>query len=190
MFLFPIRSSARSRAQTARQLYAAATKAARQPFFFREIGVPDTLEGRADMVFLHTGLLVCRLCRLGPDGAKLAQSVFDEMFLNYDWALREMGVGDLAVPRRIKKMMGLFKGQAVAYDESARASLPETKAALLRNVFSVSPPRSLQTLSILAEYVQTAYCALEQQSLSDFSQGRVTFGEFEYVPEEIYAQAA
>jgi cytochrome b pre-mRNA-processing protein 3 len=140
MFLFPIRSSARSRAQTARQLYAAATKAARQPFFFREIGVPDTLEGRADMVFLHAGLLVCRLCRLGPDGAKLAQSVFDEMFLNYDWALREMGVGDLAVPRRIKKMMGLFKGQAVAYDESARASLPETKAALLRNVFSVSPP--------------------------------------------------
>lgn len=190
MFLFPISASARSRAQIARRLYAAVTKSARQPFLFREIGVPDTLEGRADMVFLHAGLLVCRLCRFGPEGSKLAQAVFDEMFLNYDWALREMGVGDLAVPRRIKKMMGLFKGQAVAYDEAARASLPETKAVLLRNVFSLSPPTSLQALSTLAEYVQTAYCALEQQGLSDFSQGLITFGEFEYVPEKIYAQAA
>lgn len=190
MFLFPIGSRARSRAKVASALYVAVTKSARQPFFFRDIGVPDTVEGRADMMFLHAGLLVSRLCRLGPQGAKLAQAVFDEMFLNYDWALREIGIGDLSVPHKVKKMMMVFKGQAVAYDEAARASLSETKAVLLRNVFSVSPPVSLRTLSSLAEYVQTVYCALEQQSLSDFSQGVVSFGDFEYVPEKIYPEVA
>src|SRR3954454_16241388 len=83
------------------QLYGAAVAAARDPWFFGPLGVPDSLDGRFDLVGLHVALLIRRLRRdPDPRGAVLAQAVFDAMFADMDINLREMGVSDLAVGKR------------------------------------------------------------------------------------------
>src|SRR5215211_4097549 len=98
-------------------LYTAAVAAARDPWFFgRGIGVPDTLDGRFDLVGLHVGVLIRRLHRdPDPRGAEAAQAVFDAMFSDMDMNLREMGVGDLSVGKRVKRMWEAFNGRATAY---------------------------------------------------------------------------
>jgi cytochrome b pre-mRNA-processing protein 3 len=123
-------------------LYGAAVAQARQPVFFETLGVPDTLDGRFDLVSLHTGLLVCRISRDADPRAKdLAQAVFDAMFADMDLNLREMGVGDLSVGKRVKKMWEAFHGRAQAYDQALRAGdLAGLAEALARNVWRGSAP--------------------------------------------------
>ncbi|WP_270939389.1 ubiquinol-cytochrome C chaperone family protein, partial [Falsiroseomonas oryzae] len=123
-------------------LYGAAVAAARQPVFFEALGVPDTLDGRFDLVSLHAGLLVCRISRDDDPRAKdLAQAVFDAMFADMDVNLREMGVGDLAVGKRVKRMWEAFHGRATAYDAALRAGdLAGLAEALGRNVWRGEAP--------------------------------------------------
>src|ERR687894_173794 len=123
-------------------LYSAAVAAARDPWFFEEpIGVPDTLDGRFDLIGLHVGLLIRRL-HPDPDprGAEAAQAVFDAMFADMDVNLREMGVGDMSVGKRVKRMWEAFHGRARAYeaalDAGDRAAL---ETAIARNVFRSDP---------------------------------------------------
>ena len=86
-------------------LYRRTAEQARAPDLFEGCGIPDTLDGRFDTVGLHVILLIQRL-RTDPDpvGAQLAQAVFDAMFADMDITLREMGVSDLAVGKRVKRM--------------------------------------------------------------------------------------
>ena len=96
-------------------LYSAAVKAARDPHFFGVLGVPDTLDGRFDLVALFTALVIERL-RMAPDpGPALAQAVFDAMFSDMDVTLREMGVGDLSVGKKVRAMWEGFHGRALSY---------------------------------------------------------------------------
>jgi cytochrome b pre-mRNA-processing protein 3 len=123
-------------------LYTAAVGAARDPALFGALGVPDTLDGRFDLINLYTGLLVRRL-RAEPDprGAALAQAVFDAMFADMDMNLREMGVSDLVVGRRVKNMWEAFHGRAVAYEAAIDAGDQAALAlALARNVWRGAPP--------------------------------------------------
>ena len=92
-------------------LYTAAVTAARDPWFFGPaIGAPDTLDGRFDLVGLHVGVLIRRLHRdPDPRGAEAAQAVFDAMFSDMDMNLREMGVGDMSVGKRVKRMWEAFQ---------------------------------------------------------------------------------
>jgi cytochrome b pre-mRNA-processing protein 3 len=123
-------------------LYGAAVAAARDPVFFESLGVPDTLDGRFDLVSLHAGLLVCRLARDSDPRAKdLAQAVFDAMFADMDVNLREMGVSDLAVGKRVKRMWEAFHGRAQAYDAALQAAdRPALEDALARNVWRGEAP--------------------------------------------------
>ncbi len=107
------------------ELYGAAVAAARDPWFFAELGVPDTLDGRFDLVGLHVCLLIRRL-RQDPDrrGPVLAQAVFDAMFADMDLNLREMGVSDLRVGKRVRDMWEAFHGRCQAY-EAALEAIPE-----------------------------------------------------------------
>ena len=116
------------------ELYGEAVRAARTPWFYAELGVPDTLDGRFDMVGLHAYLLIRRLSA-DPAGQKLSQAVFDAMFSDMDINLREMGVSDLAVGKRVKTMWEAFHGRANAYAEAMKIG-PETLAeALARNLW-------------------------------------------------------
>ena len=123
-------------------LYTAAVTAARAPWHYGPtIGVPDTLDGRFDLIGLQVALLIRRL-RTDPDprGAAAAQAVFDAMFADMDVTLREMGVGDLAVGRRVKRMWEAFHGRARAYEAALDAGdAAALRAALLRNLWRVEP---------------------------------------------------
>ena len=82
-------------------LYARTAEQAREPGLFEACGIPDTLDGRFDALALHASLAIDRL-RREPDGERLAQAFFDAMFRHLDLTLRELGVQDLGVGRRIK----------------------------------------------------------------------------------------
>ena len=105
-------------------LYSSAVAAARDPWFFGgAVGVRDTLDGRFYLVGLHVALLIRRLHRdADPRGAEAAQAVFDAMFADMDMNLREMGVGDMSVAKRMRRMWEAFHGRARAYEAALDAS--------------------------------------------------------------------
>ncbi len=117
-------------------LYGAAVAAARDPYYYRELGVPDTLDGRFDLVGLHSCIVIRRLRRMAPPGPDLAQAVFDAMFSDMDVNLRELGVSDLSVGKRVRAMWEAFHGRAVVYETALEAAdIAGLAEALERNVW-------------------------------------------------------
>nr|WP_321983095.1 ubiquinol-cytochrome C chaperone family protein [uncultured Lichenicoccus sp.] len=129
-------------AHTGASLYARAVAAARVPIFYQVgdqqddaggFGVPDTLDGRFDMICLMVALLVRRLRHTAPG---VAQALFDAMFRDMDASLRELGVGDLGVPRRVAAMWQAFNGRCQAYDTALEGgSLHELSGRLACNIW-------------------------------------------------------
>ena len=122
--------------QTSEILYGNAVEMARNPLFFKEFGVSDTVDGRFDCLALCVSLIMRRLKALEAAGATLSQQLFDTMFADMDLTLREMGAGDIGVSKRVRVMAEAFTGRLNAYagalDKKDRAAL---KAALERNLF-------------------------------------------------------
>jgi cytochrome b pre-mRNA-processing protein 3 len=158
-------------------LYGAAVAAARDPVFFETLGVADTLDGRFDVVSLHAGLLVCRISADPDPRAKdLAQAVFDAMFADMDVNLREMGVSDLAVGKRVKRMWEAFHGRAQAYDAALRAGdLAGLEEALARNVWRGEPPAG--AAARLAAQAAAIQAALSAQPFAALAGGQARFPE-------------
>jgi cytochrome b pre-mRNA-processing protein 3 len=143
-------------------LYGMIVAQAREPAFYRAYGVPDTVEGRLDMIVLHLVLLLRALAQ-GPAGSGapadkgLSQEVFDHFCQDIDGNLREMGIGDLAVPKHMQRVGEAFYGRAKAYesalDEDDVAAL---EVAVARNVFGTSEPaagaRRLATYMVEARH--------------------------------------
>jgi cytochrome b pre-mRNA-processing protein 3 len=155
-------------------LYTRSVEAARAPVYFERLGVPDTLDGRFDLIGLFAALTIRRLRNAPPPGAKLAQSVFDAMFADLDFTLREMGVGDLSVAKRMREMWEAFHGRALAYDapltETDHTKLAE---ALGRNVWRGAPPAG--AAEALAHAVLKQDAALAAQPITELAAGRVRF---------------
>lgn len=170
------------------QLYGAAVAAARDPYLYATLGIPDTLDGRFDAIVLHVYMVVRRLgletepgsapatavlAPKDPAPKNLAQAVFDAMFLDMDINLREMGVGDLSVSKRNRAMWEAFHGRGAAYaavwDDSAGL-----EAALARNIWrgAQPPPGSAPALVRLA-HAQAA--SLSHQTLDSLRLGEVHF---------------
>ena len=162
-------------------LYTGAVAAARQPWFYTDLGVPDTLDGRFDVIALHVVLLIDRLRRLPTPGAALGQAVFDAMFADMDRTLREIGVSDMTVGRKVRAMWEALHGRSSAYvpaldDEAALA------AALARNVWRGAGGEA--AARCLAAYAREASKVLDAQGLPALTAGRVSF------PQPPRAQAA
>lgn len=158
----------------ARELYAAIVAKARQPFFYAELQVPDTAEGRFEMIALHAFLVIDRLSRGGAKARDLSQRLFDTMFADMDRSLREMGVGDLSVGAKVRRMAEAFYGRARAY----RGALEQKQFAALdralsRNIYGEG--EALPASAWLARYVTASARSLENQSDSDLLAGRVHF---------------
>lgn len=158
------------------ELYGAAVGAARSPALFSVLGVPDTLEGRFDLVSLHVGLLIRRLRTDGDArGAALAQAVFDAMFADMDVNLREMGVGDMSVGKRVRGMWEAFHGRALAYETALDSADPQALAeALARNVWRAAPPPG-DVAGRLAAIARAQAAHLAGQHIGELAAGRVTF---------------
>ena len=157
-----------------RSAYEAIVAAARHPRFYAEWGVPDTVDGRFDLIVLHVILLLERL--KSEANSDFAQDLTEELFFDMDRSLREMGVGDLSVGKKVRRMAEAFYGRALAYGPHLRAGDTESLAeALRRNIFAgegESPGASL-----LAAYAIRELRHLESQPGSAFLAGRPEFAE-------------
>jgi cytochrome b pre-mRNA-processing protein 3 len=147
-------------AGTIAALYGTIVAQARSPSFYRDYGVPDTVNGRFDMIVLHVALLLRRL-EDEPDHARtLGQGVFDRFCQDMEDNLREMGVGDLKVPKEMQRMGEAFYGRVATY----RAALEQgddaaLAAAVARNVFD----GEAQGAERLAAYMRQALSRLREQ---------------------------
>jgi len=146
-----VRKQLRKEAET---LYEKIVNRTRTPDFYERYGVADTVEGRFEVLTLHAYLVFRRLKAESNHGQELAQKTFDVMFENVDLNLREVGVGDIGLARRIKKMAEGFYGRVDAYDRALEVDDAEDlKQALQRNLFS-GQEVSAESLSLVARYVR------------------------------------
>jgi len=144
-------------------VYGAIVAQARSPAFYTDFGVPDTLEGRFEMIVLLACLYFRRLRSEDEAIRSLGQTVFDTMFRDMDASLRELGVGDLSVPKKIKAMGEAFYGRAGAYDAAlAEAEDRALAEALARNIWPEQPEAESRGAA-LAGWVRTAETALAEQ---------------------------
>ena len=109
----------RTRAQVT-AVYTQIVAQARQPEFYSRLGVPDTVDGRFELIMLHMILVIDRLRGEPSPASDFTQDLFDLFFQDMDHSLREMGVGDLSVPKKVKKMAEAFYGRAASYSEALR----------------------------------------------------------------------
>lgn len=147
--------------------------AARRPaLFLPPYGAPDTLEGRFDMLVLHAFLTIRRLAAMAAPGPQMAQDLSNHLFAALDRALREMGVGDLAVPKRIAKLAADYNGRRTAYEAALAQDEAALSAALARNVFGAA---DAAVAAPLARYMRRAEAALAAAPLAAFETGPVPF---------------
>lgn len=143
-------------------LYGSVTSLARQPVFYTRFGVPDTTDGRYDLLCLMLSLFLFRLQQQEPE---TAQALFDFAFKNTEQGLREAGVGDLGVPKHMKKMLAAFYGRAAAYYEALEqqdtASLSAVMAKNLYNGDMNAP------IGSMAEWTRIAWMYLSQITAQD-----------------------
>lgn len=157
-------------------LYNALVAQARSPGLYLHAGVPDTVEGRYEMVMLHAFLLLRRLKPLGEPARELGQRVFDVLFDDMDQTLREMGVGDLSVGKKIKGLAAAFYGRIAAYDEGlAAADGSVLEQALTRNVFAAAAVPRPADVAALADYVRASDAVLAGQGAEALMAGMVRF---------------
>lgn len=134
MFLLFGRRRALGNRRVVERLYAGIIAAVRQPVFYDTYGVADTFEGRFELLIFHAGLILGRLNTAEAPGPAVAQDLVDAIFRHLDAGLREMGVGDLAVPKRMKKLAEAFLGRSAAYDAALREGEQALAQALSRNM--------------------------------------------------------
>jgi cytochrome b pre-mRNA-processing protein 3 len=169
---FLTRQDRRGHARTAASLYAAAVAQARQPAFYTALGVPDTLDGRFELIVLHVHLLCRRLGTLGEAGAAPAQALFDTMFRDMDRNLRELGVSDPSLPRRIKSMIQAYYGRVKAYDAALAEGEGALAQAIARNVYNKAAAPGADAL---AQYALAAARRLDTTAPTALMAGRDLF---------------
>lgn len=161
-----------------RRVYAEIVAQARQEALYTALEVPDTLEGRYEMVMLHAFLLMERLKQGGEEESALAQAVFDDMFMDMDHNLREIGIADVRVGKHIRRMAEMFYGRVEAYGEALKEpeearALERLQAALDRNVHPGS--EDPHPVGGLARYVLRQRHALAEQPLAAILDGKAGF---------------
>ena len=160
--------------EAGRALYARAVEQARRPALYADLGVPDTGEGRFEAYSLHVVLLLDRLRAQGPEAGEVSQSLFDAYVKDLDHALREMGVGDLSVGRKMRRLGEAFYGRGKSYD-AAFAALPDVgplEALLVRTVYAGAAAAAAPRL---AAYVTAQRQALAAQPLDELVAGRAAW---------------
>ena len=151
--------------RTIEAIYGMIVAQAREPAFYTAYNVPDTVNGRLDLLILHLWLVLRKL-RTEAGGAEMSQALFDRFCADMDANLREMGVGDLAVPKRMHAFGEAFYGRSTAYDLAIDAGVNDLVQALSRNVLDGQFPGSARSL---AAYVVAVSKTLEEQPIADGS---------------------
>ncbi|HEY5065870.1 MAG TPA: ubiquinol-cytochrome C chaperone family protein [Xanthobacteraceae bacterium] len=176
----PFRRSAEAR--TIASLYGMIVAQARHRAFYANFGVPDTVQGRFDLIVLHLVLLLRRLDRTGDRGRLFGQRLFDAFCRDLDGNLREMGIGDLAVPKHMQRFGEAFYGRQATY--LAALDAPDVRVlenALARNILENGAPGQSAEL---ARYARSVAQKLDAQE-----EGALMRGELAFPNPEAFADA-
>ncbi len=160
---------------TIERLYGAIVAQARRPVFYTDFCVPDTVEGRFELLLLHTFLVCHRLKGETGVGRAVSQDVFDAFLDDMDRTLREMGIGDLGVPKRMKKIGQAFYGRTAAYDSALQEQGDALAIALARNVLECAPADA--AASRFAVYARDAVAILAAKPFAELMLGDNIFPE-------------
>lgn len=161
----------------AERLYAALVAQSRQPVFYADLGVPDSVDGRFDMILLHSFIVMRRLGREGKAGRSLSQTVYDVMFVDMDRAVREMGIGDLSVKKHVRRMMKAFNGRVAAY-ESGLNDPAKLHEALRRNLYgTVKDDVPADILNSMADYAVSNVQRIDSTDLALLMGGQVNWAD-------------
>jgi len=153
---------------TIEAIYGMIVTQAREPVFYRDLGVPDTVNGRFDLLVLHLWMVLRRLNSI-EGGADLSQTLFDRFCDDMDANLREMGVGDLTVPKRMQAFGEAFYGRAAAYDLALTAGGEPLAQALCKNILNGQRIENARQLAFYAEAVIAALAGLDDATLQSGS---------------------
>jgi cytochrome b pre-mRNA-processing protein 3 len=149
---------------TIEAIYGMIVTQAREPLFYRDLGVPDTVNGRFDMLVLHLWMVLRRLKSV-EGGEGLSQTLFDRFCDDMDANLREMGVGDLTVPKRMQAFGEAFYGRVAAYDLALTAGEEPLAQALCKNVLNGEGIEKARWLALYTEAAIAALAALDEAAL-------------------------
>ena len=161
--------------RTARDLYGSIVTAARDPAFYRGLGVPDTAEARLEILALHLVAVADRLLRALPAGPALARTLGEVFIADMDDNMRELGVGDLAVPRKVKHMAALLRDRHSAYLAALAKpadGLAELRFAIERQMH-ILPGGAAADCTALARHLGWLVVALDGQPDGALLAGRV-----------------
>ena len=145
-------------------IYGMIVTKAREPLFYKDLGVPDTVDGRFDLILLHMWMVLRRL-RQGNRAPDRAQALFDRFCIDMDDNLREMGVGDLTVPKRMQAFGEAFYGRTAAYDLALTDGHEALAQALCKNVLNGEKIEQARRLAAYAEAAMAALAGADEAAL-------------------------
>ena len=160
----------------ARELYGAVVAQARNAEFYQRLGVADTPEGRYELIVLH---LIFVLERLGAEGASTEQArreTLEAFVADMDDSIRELGAGEMSIPRKVKKAAGGVYERAAVFRAAIADADPTVLQAWIAK-FVLQGGGSDDDLAALASYVRRCSDLLSTQPASDIVAGRVAFGD-------------
>lgn len=171
---FPFLSAWRRDDTDAAKLYGSIVAQARLPVFYQGFGVPDTLEGRFVVLSLQLFAVLHRLNAEGEAASSLAQDLIDRFSADMETVLREIGVGDLAIPKRVRGLAASSAALLQSY-EGGLAEGDAALAAVIADALPRDPTASGAVGSRLAHYLREALGLLHSQELADLRAGEVRF---------------
>lgn len=163
--------------ESAHSLYAETIHAARRPAIYTEMGVPDTPEGRFETLALMAFLVLRRL-KTEEKARNVSQAYFDIMFEDIDSNLRELGVGDISVGKKVKKLAQSFYGRIKAYEEALTGDDEALEAALRKHPYRNMEPMDAH-VSRLARHVRREDAYLAQQPVQALLVGEIAFADID-----------
>lgn len=161
--------------RNARKIYGVVVAQSRLPAFYEIYGVPDTAEGRFELIVLHLALVLERLEAMGANGRRLAQETGEVFVVDMDDNMREMGVGDLAVPVRVKRAAAGLYERARQYRAATADSAAPTELVGLVGRLLLVPEAGAEMASRLAGYVRQSRVHLARQSDASIASGGFSF---------------
>lgn len=164
----------RQRRQQADTLYSALVAQARNPEFYSALAVPDSFDGRFEMVVLHVYVLTRGVQGRGDALTELSRMVMESMIDDMDRTLREIGVGDMSVGRKVKQMAAAFYGRASAYDKGLQEGDEEIREAVVRNIYAGAAVEAA-ALDRMVAYLHAAVDAVGRTDDNRIEAGNIDF---------------
>lgn len=156
-------------------LYQAIVAKSRDPLFYTRLAVPDTVNGRFDLLVIHAMLVLRRMRGAGSGADAVGKAMLELLFKDMDQSLREMGVGDMGISRHIKRMAKALFGRATAYEAGLDGDAAALSSALTENLYRHNKDGAGDDVVRMADYMHRALRHLERQGVEEIVAGRVDF---------------